>query len=493
MARALVAAPCQNASMRRPRPTLALAAVVCAAACATNPATGKKQLMLVSEAQELAMGRASDAEVVAAYGLYADAEIQAYVDRIGQRLAAASERPGLPWSFKVVDDPAVNAFALPGGFIYVTRGILAHLGSEAQLAGVIGHEIGHVTGRHSAQQMSQQQLAMGGLLVGMVAVPELQQYGGLVQQGLGLLFLKFGRDDENEADQLGLRYMTREAYEPRELLEVFGVLDRVTRETGGGRLPDWLSTHPSPGDRATRIGSAIVPGSAADRTVNRADYLRRLDGMVYGENPREGFFQANAFLHPELRFTLAFPRGFTTRNQKQAVVGVSQAQDALVALTLAAEASVEEAARRFLSQQGLSAGRAGRDSIGGLPAYSALFEAATDEGSLRGQVAFVAKDGRVYRILGYTPAARFASYQGVFDAAIRSFRALEDPRYLGVQPKRIEIVGLQRRMPLDEFARVYPSTVKIETIALINGLAPGAALAGGDLAKRVVGGGLPSP
>ena len=133
MARALVAAPCQNASMRRPRPTLALAAVVCAAACATNPATGKKQLMLVSEAQELAMGRASDAEVVAAYGLYADAEIQAYVDRIGQRLAAASERPGLPWSFKVVDDPAVNAFALPGGFIYVTRGILAHLGSEAQL------------------------------------------------------------------------------------------------------------------------------------------------------------------------------------------------------------------------------------------------------------------------------------------------------------------------------------------------------------------------
>jgi len=146
-----------------------------------------------------------------------------------------------------------------------------------------------------------------------------------------------------------------------------------------------------------------------------------------------------------------------------------------------------------LSQQGLSAGRAGRDSIGGLPAYSALFEAATDEGSLRGQVAFVAKDGRVYRILGYTPAARFASYQGVFDAAIRSFRALEDPRYLGVQPKRIEIVGLQRRMPLDEFARVYPSTVKIETIALINGLAPGAALAGGDLAKRVVGGGLPSP
>ncbi|KAB2910336.1 MAG: M48 family metalloprotease, partial [Dechloromonas sp.] len=220
------------------------------------------------------------------------------------------------------------------------------------------------------------------------------QYGGLVQQGLGLLFLKFGRDDENEADQLGLRYMTREAYEPRELLEVFGVLDRVTRETGGGRLPDWLSTHPSPGNRAARIGSAISQGSAADQTINRADYLRRLDGMVYGEDPREGFFQSNAFFHPELRFTLVFPRGYTTRNQKQAVVGVSQAQDALVALTLAAEASVEEAARRFLSQQGVSVGRSGRDSIGGLPAYFAFFEAATEQGSLRGQVAFVAKAPR---------------------------------------------------------------------------------------------------
>src|SRR5512134_1704571 len=221
--------------MPRSSVTAVAAAVALVIACATNPATGRKQLMLVSEAQEIAMGKEADQEAVAAYGLYPDPKVQAYVNELGQRLAKASERPSLPWSFKVVDDASVNAFALPGGYIYVTRGIMTHLRSEAELAGVLGHEIGHVTGRHSAQQMSQQQLAMGGLLIGMVAVPELQQYGGLVQQGLGLLFLKFGRDDENEADQLGLRYMTREAYEPRELLEVFGVLDRVTRETGGGR------------------------------------------------------------------------------------------------------------------------------------------------------------------------------------------------------------------------------------------------------------------
>jgi predicted Zn-dependent protease len=171
--------------MRCSRLTAVAAAVAAVIACATNPATGKKQLMLVSEAQEIAMGKEADQEAVAAYGLYPDPKVQAYVNELGQRLAAKSERPNLPWSFKVVDDPAVNAFALPGGYIYVTRGIMAHLRSEAELAGVVGHEIGHVTGRHSASQMSKQTLAMGGLVLGMAVKPELQQFAGLAQQGLG--------------------------------------------------------------------------------------------------------------------------------------------------------------------------------------------------------------------------------------------------------------------------------------------------------------------
>ncbi len=297
--------------------------------------------MLVSEAQEIAMGKAADQEAVAAYGLYPDAKVQAYVERLGKGLAAKSERPDLPWSFKVVDDPAVNAFALPGGYIYVTRGILTHLRSEAELVAVLGHEIGHVTGRHSASQMSKQQLAMGGLIVGMAVMPELQQFGGLAQQALGLLFMKFGRDDENQADELGLRYMTREAYDPREMLEVFGVLEGVTRAQGGGRMPDWLSTHPSPENRTARIQGLIASTGASGTIVHSREYLRQLDGMVFGENPREGFFQRNAFYHPDLRFQLAFPRGFKTQNLKQAVVGVSEAQDAIIALTLAAGASPE--------------------------------------------------------------------------------------------------------------------------------------------------------
>lgn len=477
--------------MHHSRLTVAAAAVAAAIACATNPATGKKQLMLVSEAQEIAMGKEADQEAVAAYGLYDDPRVQAYVSELGQRLAAKSERPSLPWSFKVVDDPAVNAFALPGGYIYVTRGIMAHLRSEAELAAVMGHEIGHVTGRHSASQMSKQTLAMGGLVLGMVVKPELQDFAGLAQQGLGLLFLKFGRDDENQADELGLRYMTRADYDPREMLAVFGVLDGVTRAEGGGRMPDWLSTHPSPGNRLTRIQGQIAATGASGSVVERAEYLRRLDGMVFGENPREGYFRDNAFYHPDLRFQLTFPAGFRTQNQKQAVVGVSEAQDALVALTLAAGASPEEAARQFFSQQGVQAGRSGRDNVGGLPAYTAFFEAATQEGTLRGEVSFVSYEGKIYQLMGYAPATRFSAYQRAFDASIRSFSRLTDARYLNVQPKRLELVSLQRQMALPEFARAYPSTVEIGTLGLINGVDANQMLPGGELAKRVVGGRLP--
>jgi predicted Zn-dependent protease len=477
--------------MQHSRLTAAAAAVAAAIACATNPATGKKQLMLVSEAQEVAMGKEADQEAVAAYGLYDDPEIQAYVNGLGQRLAAKSERPSLPWGFKVVDDAAVNAFALPGGDIYVTRGIMAHLRSEAELVAVLGHEIGHVTGRHSASQMSKQQLAMGGLILGMVVKPEFQRFAGLAQQGLGLLFLKFGRDDENQADELGLRYMTRADYDAREMLEVFGVLDGVTRAEGGGRMPDWLSTHPSPGNRLARIQGQIATTGASGTVVRRAEYLRRLDGMAFGENPREGFFRENAFYHPDLRFKLSFPRGFRTQNTKQTVVGVSEAQDALVALTLAAGASPEDAARRFFSQQGVQAGRSGRDTVGGLPAYTAFFEAATEEGTLRGEVSFVSYEGRIYQVVAYTPAVRFSAYQSAFDAAIRSFSRLTDARYLNVQPKRLELVNLEREMALPEFARAYPSTVEIGTIGLINGVGANQMLPGGELAKRVVGGRLP--
>ncbi|MDH3745482.1 MAG: M48 family metallopeptidase, partial [Acidobacteriota bacterium] len=217
--------------------------------CAVNPATGKRQLMLMSEAGEIAMGREAHPQIMASMGVYDDQGVQEYVAELGAELAALSERPNLPWTFTVLDDPAVNAFALPGGFIYVTRGIMTHLDSEAELVSVLGHEIGHVTGRHGAARMSKAQLMQVGLGVGMIVSPELQQFGDLAMQSMQLLFLKYSRDDERQADDLGLRYTVAGGWDAREMPEVFGVLKSVGEAAGAGRVPGWLSTHPDPGER----------------------------------------------------------------------------------------------------------------------------------------------------------------------------------------------------------------------------------------------------
>jgi predicted Zn-dependent protease len=285
--------------------------------------------------------------------------------------------------------------------------------------------------------------------------------------------------------------MTREDYDPQQMVSVMEMLDRVTREEGGSRMPDWLSTHPNPENRSARIQAEISTTSLSGSAVRQSEYLHRVDGMVFGENPRGGFFQGNAFVHPEMRFRMTFPVSFKAQNEKRAVVGVSQAQDAAIALTLAGGASAPEAARRFLSQQGIHAGRSGREWIGGLPAYTATFEAARQGGALRGEVAFVEHGGRVFRLLGYTTAARVATYRRSFETAMRSFGPLADPRYLEVQPRRLAIVTLERDMTLQEFMRAYPSTVKAETIGIINGIDGSERLPAGSLAKRVVGGRLP--
>jgi len=312
------------------RPLLLL--LFAAAGCAVNPATGQRELMLVTEGQEIGLGREADPDIVGAYGLYPDSALQVYVRGLGERLAAMSERPNLPWTFRVLDDPVVNAFALPGGFNYVTRGILAYFNSEAELVAVMGHELGHVTARHGARQMTQQQFAQIGLVAGVILVPKFQDFAGLAQAGLGLMFLKFGRDDETQADELGLRYLYRAGYDPREMPRVFAMLDRVSQVGGGDRLPQWLSTHPNPENRQQHIGELIaqLPQDFSGRVVRRDEYLRRLDGMTFGPNPREGFFRGQLFLHPDLRFQIRFPDGWKTSNQKRAVLAQSPEQDGLM-------------------------------------------------------------------------------------------------------------------------------------------------------------------
>jgi predicted Zn-dependent protease len=465
-----------------------------AGGCAMNPATGKNQLMLVSEDQEIAMGRQADTAVIATIGLYPDAAWQTYIQQFGARIAATTERPNLPWTFRVVDDPAVNAFALPGGFVYVTRGLLTHLTSEAELASVVGHEIGHVTARHTAAEMSKQQLFGLGLAAGSIASSEVAKYAGTASQALGILYLKFSRDDESQADELGLRYMRRANYDPRQMPEVFRMLDRLTTAEGGARLPTWLATHPSPANRVAAITAQIaaLPQDFSGTSVNRDAYERRLEGLVFGLNPRQGYFVGSQFSHPDLRFRMTFPDGWATNNGAQAVVAVSPQGDAAIELSQAQEQSADAAARSFLSQQGITSGSSARVSLsGGLPGVSTPFTAATADGTLRGTVLFVEYGGAVYRLIGYSVDARWATYQTAAVRTLQSFQQLTDPAALNAQPQRVTIVPIGQRTTIAALLQQRPSPVSGATLALINQVDLQASLEPGRLVKWVVGQPLP--
>jgi predicted Zn-dependent protease len=474
------------------RNTLSIALLAIVAACAVNPATGRREFSLISEAQEIQMGRDADPEVTASIGVVDDSELQAYVSNLGQRLAAASERPNLPWSFKVVDDPIVNAFAIPGGFIYVTRGILAHFDSEAELAGVLGHEIGHVTARHSVSQMSRQQLQAIGLGVGMALSETVREYGGLASAGLQLMNLSYSRGDESQSDELGLRYITRLGYEANSMIGVFEML----AESGGGgegQIPEWQLTHPYPENRAANTRARIAEqGIAPGGTVAREAYLDQIDGLVYGEDPTQGYFQGERFLHPELEFEFTFPAGWNTVNQRTVVGAVAPDESAVFTLQVDEDASTPATAlQEFLRQEGVQGGSVREDGSGAVERARATFDLTTQEGSLTGEVAYVRYGGVVYQLLGYSTPTEWGRHSSAVAMAISTFRAVTDPAILGVRPWRIDIVRLPSAMSLNTYVSRNPGPVEVEVLGRLNRRDPGEVISAGTRIKRVVGQPLP--
>jgi predicted Zn-dependent protease len=461
------------------------------AGCATNPATGERELSLIGEQQEISMGREADQDVQATIGVYDDPALQAYVEGVGNRLAAASERPDLPWSFRVADDPAVNAFALPGGFIYVTRGLLATMNSEAELAAVLGHEIGHVTARHAVNRISRAQLAGLGLGIGMILSPELAQFGDLASLGLNLLFLKYSRDDERESDVLGLRYVRVAGYDPGAMVDVFAQLERASGLSESQRVPDWLATHPAPEERGQRAADALaaIPPAEREGTIAREAYQQQLDGLVYGQDPRQGFFQNNELIHPELRFRMTFPTGWRAINQRQQVLALSPQEDALEVLTFSEAQSADAAARAFAASSAVRTSGFTRGTSNGLAVRVAEFEAlAQDNSVLAGLVLFVEHGGRVYQVIGYGPRSRWRSNADAVERSLSTFRPLTDPALLAERPDRIDLVTLPSAMTLEEFLGRYPSTIPVEQVALINAVSPSTPLEAGRVMKRVVEG-----
>ncbi|MDH3206220.1 MAG: M48 family metalloprotease [Gemmatimonadota bacterium] len=476
------------------RTVCSIALVAVLAACAVNPATGRRELSLISESQEIQMGRDADPQVTASIGLVEDPALQAYVADLGQRLAATSERPTLPWSFKVVDDPVVNAFAIPGGFIYVTRGILAHFDSEAELAGVLGHEIGHVTARHSVSQMSRQQLQTIGLGVGMVFSETVRDYGGLAVAGLQVMNLRYSRGDESQSDELGLRYITRAGYDADAMIGVFQMLAQVGGGGGGqGRIPEWQLTHPYPENREADIRERIArEGIRPGGTVARDAYLDRIDGLVYGEDPRQGFFQGARFVHPELEWSLTFPEGWNTVNQRALVGAVAPDETAILVLEAVEDGPTTIAKlQEFLRQEGVSGGQTREDGFGPVERARATFDLTTQEGALRGEVAFVRYQDVMYRVLGYSAASNWSRHSSAVASAISSFAAVTSPALLGVQPWRIDIATLPSAMSLNSYAERFPGPVDATVLGRLNRHDSGAVLSAGTRIKRVVGQPLP--
>jgi predicted Zn-dependent protease len=471
---------------------LAVASLGAVTGCAVNPVTGQRQLALVSEAQEIEIGRQVAADAVRSMGLVDNAALQSYVSELGLRLARTSERPNLPWSFQVVDDPTPNAMAAPGGFVFITRGLLAMVRSEAELVSVLGHEIGHITARHSVTMMSRAQLAQIGLGVGAILSPTVARLGDVAGFGMSLLFLQYGRDAERQADDLGFRYMLEHNYDAREMVNVFAALQRSGELAGQTAVPSWLATHPYPGERIQRIQQALGElgqQEALDRTViGTAEYMSRIEGMVFGENPRHGFFRAQQFLHPDMRFRIDFPQGWQTQNMAQAVMAGSPQRDAVMQLTLA-EGTQTEAANRFFGQQGISPSQVSSQSINGLPAVAGYFQAQTQDGVLRGFAAFIRHNNMTFQVLGYSTAQAFGRYDAPFRASIGSFNVLTEPAALAMQPDRITIVRTTAPMTLAQFNQQFPSRIPIEQLAIINQIADATStIPAGYRMKRVIAG-----
>lgn len=464
-------------------------ALIFLAACATNPVTGKRELSLISEAQEIQMGREASSGDVQRVGEYANGPAQALVNRIGKDMAAKSERPQLPWEFHLLDDAAVNAFAYPGGFIFVTRGLMTYLNSEAELAEVIGHEIGHVTAKHTVSAMSTQQLTQIGLVGASILSPKIAQFGDVIGASAGLLFLKFGRDDELQADALGFRYSLNLGYDVRESPKVFATLGRLSGDAGA-RIPEWQSTHPDPGNRVQRAEQRLTGVSAADLAktkVNRDAYLRIVDGMVFGEDPRQGFFRDALFLHPSLRFQLNLPTGWKKANLPSAVIAQSADGGAQFQL-VPGSGTPKDAVSQFVGQEGITVRQRGTLNINGIPAELADFEATTEQGTLRGTVASLTFRNVTYMMMGIAAAQAPAQYLTEISSTIRSFREVTDPAVLNVQPARVQLVTLPEAMTGQTFMQRYPSTVDANQVYIANGIEAGTNLPKGMLMKRVVGG-----
>lgn len=457
----------------------------------TNPVSGNTRAYGYSWDEEVKMGRQADEQIQGQFGVYDDEALQEYVDEVAQDVLAESHmrRPDTPtrfrnteFHFRVLDSPVINAFALPGGYVYVTRGLMAHLNNEAQLAVVLGHEIAHVAARHASQQAARQQFTRGLLLGG--AVAGQVAFGGNVAEnvlGIGgqaaqLLSLSYSRDNERESDRLGVEYAVRAGYDGAEGAAFFESLERV-REQAGQSVPTWQSTHPDPGARKETIPKLAQKwesrvGQPANQLRQEA-YYNSLENIVLGENPRQGFTEGGVFYHPELAFRFSVPSRWDVQNQPRQVALIHPDQSAYMLFTVADAESPTAAATKFAEQDGLTVLDRQSTSVNGNDARRVLAEGQTQQGqTVRVLVYFIAYGENVYQFQGMTTGDRYDTYRSNFEQSMTSFRRLTDSEKLNRQPTRLAIRPAGQRASFRSFINTdaLPNGMTEDDLAILNQL-----------------------
>lgn len=467
-------------------------------ACARNPVTGKREINLMSTEQEIAIGKESHPSVVATMGLYEDKPLQAFMDEKGKAMAKISHRPDLPYQFYIVDSPIVNAFAVPGGYVYFTRGILAHFNNEAEFAGVLGHEIGHITAKHAARSQKSQLLSTLALLGGAVLAPQVVgQNIEALQQGLGLLSLKYSRDHESESDKLGVEYSSKIGYDASQMADFFGTLKRISDKSGQA-IPQFMSTHPDPGNRFTRVHELAKDYQAknpASYQVNRDRYLQLINGIIYGEDPKQGFVENGYFYHPELRFQFPVPNSWQSQNSPSQFQMVAKDGKSAMILMLAKGSSLDEAAQNLVKELSLNVLESNKTTINGNPTYVLISrqQQPQQEGqqqdpktALQIGTWLIQYNNAVYALHGLAASADFNASFGTFRQVAENFRSLTDPDKLNRKPERV----LVKTSPRDGSFREVVSALgmpasRVDEAGILNGLKADDRVARGTLVKII--------
>jgi predicted Zn-dependent protease len=461
--------------------------------CAQNPVTGSKDFVLMSEQQEIQMGAQAHQDVLKEYAALDNPALQAYVNEIGQRLAKQSHRPNLQWHFTVVDSPDVNAFALPGGYVYITRGIMAYLNSEAELAGVIGHEIGHVTARHGVRQQSASTAVGFGAVLGSILMPGMNnQAGASLLQTLGQAWTAgYGREHELESDRLGAQYLAKTGYNPQVMIDVIGVLKNqelfsAEQAKRDGRQPGTyhgiFATHPNNDARLKQVVNEANKYSVANPRDGRSDFLHRMAGVYFGDSPDQGVIRKNALLHEKLGLAIQFPPGWRVQNRPDRVMALSPQGDALVELQPGPKGDKP----LETLQKGLKLDAGARYDSGSLSGYPAAFAAGAQQGKPV-VVAAVAFNGTQYLIGGMTKdKATYDRERSTLRAAINSFHAITPSEKLAARPFVLQLITAQPGMSMAGLARLSPLGADAESqLRLMNDLYPSGEPKPGQLLKIV--------